>query len=654
VPVTRNNDHIGFGYTNVQLMSNRIDFLRSIAPFNALPDAVLQGVAEQLQEVTYQKDTVIYQQDVTMMKGVDIIVEGGYESFFYDSSGNKRLIEQHEPGFCYGGVSVLLNRRRSLRTVVAQKGTLVYFLHRRDFRTLCKAYEDFFVHFTAEFGKRMQNEEFVHFFKQPASFTESYIASEQLYSRRVDSIEYRQVIASAQQTPVFKAAQLMAVQKTSCLFIVDDTKNIVGYVTDITLRDKVIAGQHDTNDAVSAVMDTNIVSINAEAFVYEALLMMFQTKTRYLLIKKAGDYVGFISRNKLLSEQAQSPLVFIQSVKLALSTDELKRKWQSVPHFVTQLLGRGVNAEIVNQIITTVADTIAQKVIESVVAEIGAPPAKFVFMVLGSEGRKEQTFKTDQDNAIIYEDKANEHREEVRAYFLDLAQRVSKDLDHIGFVYCTGDFMAQNPKWTHSLSHWKRNYEYWMDESIPETVINFSTFFDCRAIYGEGAIMNELHEFLDEKLQQPLDTLFFHMAKNALQYEPPLTFFNNIRTFKKDSREVFDIKRAMSPIVDLVRVYALRNRVFEVNTGERMKALKEKGIFSESEYHELMQSYYFLMNLRLKKQTEQIMQDHTEPDNYIELSQLSKIERVTLKEIFKIIENFQSKIKVSFTGSLLS
>jgi CBS domain-containing protein len=446
----------------------------------------------------------------------------------------------------------------------------------------------------------------------------------------------------------------MATQKTSCLFIWNDEQKIVGYVTDITLRDKVIAGRHDTADAISAVMDAPIVSISADAFVYEALLMMFQTKTRYLLVQKAGEYVGFISRNKLLSEQAQSPLVFIQSVKLALSTDELKRKWQSVPQFVTQLLGRGVNAEIVNQIITTVADTVAQKVIESVIAQIGPPPAKFVFMVLGSEGRKEQTFKTDQDNAIIYEDKANEHREEVRAYFLDLASRVSNDLNHIGFVYCTGDFMAQNPKWTHSLSHWKRNYDYWMDESIPETVINFSTFFDCRTIYGDSTIMDELHQFLDERLQQPLDKLFFHMAKNALQYEPPLTFFNNIRTFKKDSREVFDIKKTMSPIVDLVRVYALKNRIFEVNTGERLKALKAKGIFSESEYHELIQSYYFLMNLRLKKQTEQIIQDHTEPDNYMDISQLSKIERVTLKEIFKIIENFQSKIKVSFTGGLLN
>lgn len=635
-------------------MNNRLKFLKTVTPFNTLPEDVLKDVAEELKEVSYKKDTTIYQQDVTMMKGVDIIAEGSYESFFYDSTGNKRLVETHEPGFCYGGVSVLLNRRRSLRTVIAKKDTTVYFLHRREFRVLCKAYEEFFLHFTAEFGKRMQNEEFVHFFKQPASFTESYVAAEQMYSRRLDSIEYRAVVSCHYQTPIFKAAQLMAAQKTSCLFILDDAQKIIGYVTDITLRDKVVAQQLNPAEAVKTVMATPIISISANAFVYEALLLMFQTKIRYILIEKDGQHVGFISRNKLLSEQAQSPLVFIQSVKLAVSTEELKRKWQGVPQFVTQLLGRGVNAEIVNQIITTVADTIAQKVIENVIAEVGEPPAKFVFMVLGSEGRKEQTFKTDQDNAIIYEDKANEHREEVRAYFLDMATRVSANLNNIGFVYCTGDFMAQNPKWTHSLSHWKRNYEYWMDESIPETVINFSTFFDCRAIYGDNTIMDELHMFLDEKLKHPLEKLFHYMAQNALQYEPPLTFFNNIRTFKKGTREVFDIKRAMSPIVDLVRVYALKNRIFEVNTGERMKALRAKSIFSETEYHELSQSYYFLMNLRLKKQTEQIMQDHSAPDNYIDIDQLSKLEQVTLKEIFKIIANFQSKIKVSFTGSLMN
>ena len=117
--------------------------------------------------------------------------------------------------------------------------------------------------------------------------------------------------------------------------------------------------------------------------------------------------------------------------------------------------------------------------------------------------------------------------------------------------------MAQNPKWCHSLSHWKKNYESWMNESVPETVMQISTFFDCRYLYGDETIIKELEVYLGKQLQQPMDKLFHFMAKNALQYEPPLTpLFKNIRTFKVDAKEVFDIKRAMTPIVDLVRVYA--------------------------------------------------------------------------------------------------
>ena len=193
-----------------------------------------------------------------------------------------------------------------------------------------------------------------------------------------------------------------------------------------------------------------------------------------------------------------------------------------------------------------------------------------------------------------------------------------------------------------------------MNESVPETVMQISTFFDCRFLFGDETIMKELESFLNEKLQNPMDRLFHFMAKNALQYEPPLTlFFKNIRTFKVNEKEVFDIKKAMTPIVDLVRVYALKNCIFLSNTGERLKALKDKTIFTEAEVTELLQSYYFLMGLRLKNQSQQILAQHTEPGNYIMPQQLSKIDQLTLKEIFKTIENFQQRIRMQFTGTLL-
>jgi CBS domain-containing protein len=319
---------------------------------------------------------------------------------------------------------------------------------------------------------------------------------------------------------------------------------------------------------------------------------------------------------------------------------------------VYQLLNRGVKPEIVNQLITTVSDTIALKLIEGAIVEQGPPPAKFVYMVLGSEGRKEQTLLTDQDNAIIYEDKANEQRELVREYFLRFAEIVSDRLNEIGFSYCEGGFMAKNPKWTHSLSHWKRNYVEWMTDSNPEAGMQFAASFDCRYIYGDATIMDELHEFLAVELQKPVDRFFHYMAVNALQYEPPLTFFNNIRTFAVGSQQVFNLKRTMSPIVDLVRMYALKHRIFATNTGERLEALKDQGVFTEREAHELLQSYYYLMGVRLKKQAVQIITDNVVPDNYLDPKSLTKVEQVTLKEIFKVIADFQLKIKVGFTKSL--
>ncbi len=634
-------------------MNTRLAFLKGIIPFNTLPEDVLKGLTEMLQEVEHTKDILLYRQEVTKMKGVDIIIEGAYESFFYDSDEHKRAVEVHHSGYCYGGISVLLNRKRSLKTVIAKKGTRVYFLPRKDFRNLCLAYDDFFHYFTNNFGLKMLDEEFLHFYKKPASFEESYIASEQLYSRKIEGVNYKEIISCGTSTPIYLIARKMGEHKVSCLFVRDEGGKVIGFVTDITLRDRVIALKQDASQPIHMVMDEQILSISKEAYVYEAILLMFRTKSRYLLVEDKGEFVGFLSRNRLLSEQAQSPLVFIQSVKLALNSKELKEKWEKVPQIVAQLLGRGVHAEIVNQVITTIADTISLKVIEEVFGEIGPAPAKFVYIVLGSEGRKEQTLKTDQDNAIIYEDKANEHREEVRAYFLDFATRVSGKLNEIGFVYCSGAFMASNPKWTHSLSHWKRNYKSWIEDALPESAIKFSTFFDCRTIYGTITIMDELRAFLDEELQAPVEKFFVYLAKNALQYEPPLTFFKNIRTYKLESKEVFDIKKAMTPIVDLVRVYALQNRIFrKENTGERLKALKEKGVFTEVQLNELMQSYYYLMGLRLKRQAQHIINDRKAPENYIELDSLTKIEQVTLREIFKTIQNFQAGIRMKFTGSL--
>lgn len=476
--------------------------------------------------------------------------------------------------------------------------------------------------------------------------------ADQFYTKCVRDLHFRHLRMVRHSDPVFECAALMAREKVSCVFVGNSPQKITGYITDITLRDRLLALRLSPDIPVSQIMEFDMVRIHPDASLVEALILMFQTKSRYLLVREKEEYIGWISRTKLLTEQSQGPFLFIQSVKEARQISELRQKWHRMPEIIHLLTTRGMKAGLINQIITTVADTITQRVIERVVREIGPAPARFVFFVLGSEGRGELTLKTDQDNAIIYEDKANERREEVRSYFLDFATRISSALDQIGIVFCEGDLMAMNPKWTHSLSHWKRNYDSWISDASQETAMNYATFFDCRAIYGDFSLLDDLKTYMANLLEKAPERFYINLGHNALQYVPPLTFFRKIKTEEIDGEKQLNLKQTMRPIVDLARVYALRHRILATGTIERIKALKEKGIFTAREAQELIHAFDYLMSIRLENQTQCILDQHQKPKNYLKVKSLAKVQQVTLIEIFKVIEEFQSRIKLSFTRNL--
>ncbi|GMQ29200.1 DUF294 nucleotidyltransferase-like domain-containing protein [Algoriphagus confluentis] len=476
--------------------------------------------------------------------------------------------------------------------------------------------------------------------------------SDQFYTKKVKDLLVRSIRWVTPETPIQACARYMAQEQVSCLFIGKESNDLAGFITDLTLRDQVLAQGLDPSTPVVSIMEPHLISISPEASLVKALLLMFQSKARYLLVKDEQGFLGWISRTKVLTEQSQGPFLFIQSVKEARQISELREKWQRMPDLIHLLVSRGMKAAYVNQIITTVADTITQRVIERVIKSFGPPPAPFVFFVFGSEGRGELTLKTDQDNGIIYADKANEQREQVRAYFLEFATRVSTALDQIGLAFCEGNFMAMNPKWSHSLSHWKNNYQQWVSDASQETAMNYSTFFDCRGIYGDLALIEELKTYMANLMDQASERFFLSLGQNALQYEAPLTFFRKIKSEEIDGEKQLNLKKTMRSIVDLARVYALKYKIPETNTIQRIENLKDKGVFSEKEVQELTHAFEYLMSLRLENQAIAMLNSGKSPRNYLLIKNLTKIQQVTLIEIFKVIEEFQARIRISFTRTL--
>ena len=125
-------------------MEQILELLKNIKPFNLISSDVLEGIVDVLQPISFYKDEILYKQATSKMRGLDIIVEGSYETFFYDSAGNKRVIQIYPPGSCYGGISVLLNRKKSLKTVLVTKIRVFIFCTENFLKNFAKLTKVFF------------------------------------------------------------------------------------------------------------------------------------------------------------------------------------------------------------------------------------------------------------------------------------------------------------------------------------------------------------------------------------------------------------------------------------------------------------------------------------------------------------------------------
>jgi CBS domain-containing protein len=200
------------------------------------------------------------------------------------------------------------------------------------------------------------------------------------------------------------------------------------------------------------------------------------------------------------------------------------------------------------------------------------------------------------------------------------------------------------------LSTWKAYFSAWIHAAEPEDLLQASIFFDFRHGYGATALIDALRRHLFDSLEG-WSGFFRHLTENALHFKPPIGFFRNfVVESKGEHRSTLDIKSAMTPIVDFARIYALKHKIEETNTLERLNHLQLKKVIAATEYEELEKAYGFLMQLRFVRQVTAVIDEKTAPDNYINPKKLTSIEQKMLKEIFKRIEKFQTKLEFEFTG----
>ncbi|MCP3873027.1 MAG: CBS domain-containing protein [Desulfobacteraceae bacterium] len=618
-------------------------------PFSLLPKKELENLFNCFSYENYKKDTILLVQEITKVEKLYILSKGSAQ-YYFENNFAKTLKKDLKEGDNFGGISILMNDAVSTRTLKVLSDSKFLTFDAHVFTQICEKYEEFREYFTAEFGKCMLNKSYAGIILRHIRDKEFNLP---FFNQPISAMFRPNIATCPIDTPIKTAVEKMCKNSSSAILIRDKDRSIKGLVTDEDLKSKVLAKGFNLQEPVGKIMSSPVIKIPADSQVFDAFLKMNIENKRHLAISsKANDIIGIITAKDLVSSQADSTYLLIKTIQSAQSIEHLKGFHTKLSELLLDPIKNGANPDYITKLITTFSESILDKIIQFTIDEIGEPPCRFVFVIMGSEGRDEQTLISDQDNAIIFEDLPDKaDAEKAMQYFTDFAELTCNQLNIAGYKFCDGDNMAKNPKWCQPLNVWKGYFKSWIRSVDPEKVLYSSIFFDFRGAWGDLSLTETLKDYLLESIRE-WPGILRCLTENSFGFKPPISFFGKFIVEEKGKHKgSFDIKKALMPITDFARIYSLKEGISTTNTLTRLFRLYTKHTLSNKEYLDLIRSYNHMMNLRFLRQITTIMDEEEEPDNYINPANLSSIDQAMLKEIFKITEKLHQKLKVEFIGA---
>lgn len=620
----------------VKVIDDAVEFLRGIPPFEFLNEEVLKAVAMKISMEYYSKGVHILLQDGSPSEFLYLIKKGGVKVYRKIDS-EEILIDYRSEGDLFGFVS-LMSGDKSRANVVAVDDTICYLIPKETVMTLINKYPEVREYFLKSFMNIYLDKAY----KQEAA-KRLFVSNVDkiLFTTTVEEIASKNVISVSEDTSIREAAQIMCENSISSLVILNSNGTPTGIITDKDLRRKVIAKATDVNKPVKTIMSSPIIKIDARDFCFEAVVKMLKYNIHHLLVVKNGEAVGIITNHDIMMLQGLSPITVVRDIEMQHTIEGVCHALKQLNNIIGALLQQGAKASHITRIITEINDRVVRKIIQFAERELGPPPVPYCWLALGSEGRKEQTFRTDQDNALVYADPSSFQENSVRDYFLKFTNYIKNGLLRCGFPPCPGDIMASNPKWCQPLKVWKKYFSQWVNIPKGEHITLSSIFFDFRSVYGEESLAESLRDYL---LNIVKDQKIFlgYLANLALKNRPPLGFFKTFVVEKSgEHKDKLNLKiKGIAPLVDIVRIFSLEKGIRETSTLERVEALKDKHSIVKDYSEEITYAFEFLMFIRIRHQYEQVVKGMN-PDNFIDPEQLSNLEKKLLKDTFQLISKLQ-------------
>jgi CBS domain-containing protein len=471
-------------------------------------------------------------------------------------------------------------------------------------------------------------------------------AEQQSLTRPLADLVRHAPVACPASVPLAEAARRMAEARVRTIIALDADGSPVGMFTLVDLLRRVVLPKIPLDTPLSAVMTSPVVALPATASASEGMHTMAERGVRQLVIVENGRLCGVVNERDLFALQRVSMRQVNQDVEDASSVETLRRAADDIRRLTQNLLAQGVAAEPLTRTIASLNDALSRRAIELALARHDLAGVDWCWLALGSEGRSEQTFATDQDNAILFAVPEAAMVDSLRSRLLAFAREVNADLDRLGFPLCPGNVMAGNPELCLSVEEWKGRFLAWIREPTPQALLGANIVFDFRPLYGNAALADGLRRWFLGYTQANAAFLRL-MVQNALQIEPPLGL---IRAFVVDDdatvRGTLDLKtRGTRLFVDCARVFALAHGIAETGTAARLRVAGERLHVEPRHVAATVEAFQFLQLLRLRQQ------DHSAAGadaNRIDPYALNDVDQRMLKEAFRQAKQLQDRLRMTY------
>jgi len=619
----------------------QLAFFSRHAPFDRMERRQLLWMLERMQLAYYAKDEVIASPQHGLANRFLVIKQGlvrGAAKAQLDA-----VVELHE-GECFP-VGALLAGRAVTSEYRAEEDVFCFELSAKHFHELIELSVVF-----KDFCTRRISALFEQSTQAMQAQLSQVSTEQQSLSSSLHSIIRGTPVTCPPATPIRAALQMMRDSHLGSMIVTDTAHKPLGIFTLRDLLERVVLENLSIDQPIGNVMSSQPVTLLPGAFAYEAAMVMAREGFRHVLVTETnGTLRGIVSERDLFALQRVGLRQLGTSIRQADKISTLVTLSADIRKLTHNMMAQGVAAEQITQLISTLNDLLTARIIEleCVASALQLPnscEAGLCWLALGSEGRLEQTFYTDQDNGIIFSVPAGETADSMRQRLLPIARRINETLASCGFPLCSGGIMASNPKWCLSREEWQQTFADWIDHGSPEDLLNASVFFDFRCLYGNAAFADSLRAWLGKKISGT--PRFLHrMAANALRNRPPLGI---VRDFVLGQTQTLDIKlNGVTPFVDAARILSLASGSTATNTVQRLRDMANLLHIHSAEIEGWIEAFHFLQTVRLLHQY-QCARQGVAMNNQINPNLLNDLDRRILKEAFRQSRKMQSRLSTEY------